>query len=145
MAAEFIASNHLGQIAMGGDNQTDVDLMCAAAAQALELSFLQNAQNFRLTGHVAVPNFVKKEGTGVRHFESAVSSGAASNSLCKPHGLQQTSHSRTHAAIIIHNEHQSLYLERSCSRCYSIGQCNVKCCPSSGVRGGPDAATMGAI
>ena len=41
---EFIPSNHLGQIlAMSGGDQSQVDVMRAAAAQALRLLFLQNA------------------------------------------------------------------------------------------------------
>src|SRR5262249_231295 len=48
ITAKFITSNHRGQIAMGSGNETDVDVMRAAAAQALELLFLQNAQEFRL-------------------------------------------------------------------------------------------------
>ena len=42
ITAEFIASYHLGEIVMGGGYQTHIDLMGAAAAQALELLFLQN-------------------------------------------------------------------------------------------------------
>ena len=48
ITAEFIPCHHLGQIAMCGGNQTHVDVMRPAAAQALELLFLQDAQKFRL-------------------------------------------------------------------------------------------------
>ena len=50
IAAEFVACDHVGQVAMGGGHQTDVDAMCTAASQPLELLFLQNPQEFRLQG-----------------------------------------------------------------------------------------------
>jgi len=48
ITAELITCNHVDQIAMGSGNQPHVDVMRAAAAKALELLFLQNAQKFRL-------------------------------------------------------------------------------------------------
>src|SRR5690348_17816160 len=56
---------------MSGCNQTHVDVMRAAAAQALELLFLQNAQKFRLQGQRQVPDFVQKESAGICHFKAA--------------------------------------------------------------------------
>src|ERR1700756_5564628 len=55
---EFMTRSHLGQIAMGSGNQTHVDAMGTAAAQALELLFLQNAQKFRLNDQRQIADFV---------------------------------------------------------------------------------------
>jgi hypothetical protein len=56
---------------MSGGNQSHVDVMRAATAQALELLFLQNAQKFRLQGQRQVPDFVQKESAGICHFKAA--------------------------------------------------------------------------
>src|SRR6185437_1757070 len=40
IAAEFVACDHIGQVAMSRSHQTDVDAMCTAASQSLELLFL---------------------------------------------------------------------------------------------------------
>src|SRR5215510_391875 len=50
IVAEFVACDHLGEVAMSGGHKTDVYAMCAGATQSLELLFLQNAQKFRLQG-----------------------------------------------------------------------------------------------
>jgi hypothetical protein len=50
IAAEFVACDHPGKVAMSGGHKTDVDAMCTAASQSLELLFLQNTQEFRLQG-----------------------------------------------------------------------------------------------
>jgi hypothetical protein len=60
ISSEFIARSHRGQVAMGGGDQTHVDVMRAPAAQALELLFLQNAQKFRLQGQWQISNFIKE-------------------------------------------------------------------------------------
>jgi hypothetical protein len=93
ITAEFITCNHLCQIAMGGDNQTHVDVMRAAAAQALKLLLLQNAQKFRLQRQWQVPNFVQEESAGIRHFEAAeflcYGSGESTLLVAKQFTLQQ--------------------------------------------------------
>jgi hypothetical protein len=48
IAAEFIPCDHVNHTAMSGGDQSHVDVMGAAAAQPLELLFLQNAHKFRL-------------------------------------------------------------------------------------------------
>jgi hypothetical protein len=40
IAAEFVACNHVGQVAMSGGHKANVDAMCTAASQSLELLFL---------------------------------------------------------------------------------------------------------
>src|SRR5260370_36234450 len=47
IAAEFGARDHMGQIAMSGGHEADVDAMRTAASQSLEFLLLQNAQKFR--------------------------------------------------------------------------------------------------
>jgi hypothetical protein len=56
---------------MSGGDHSHVDVMRAAAAQPLELLFLQNAQKFRLQGQRQVPDFVQKESAGICHFKAA--------------------------------------------------------------------------
>src|SRR5215472_6585412 len=45
--------------------------MRTSAAQALELLFLQNAQQLGLEGQRQVTDFVQKESSGISHFEAA--------------------------------------------------------------------------
>jgi hypothetical protein len=71
ITAEFIPCDHVIHIAMSGGDQSHVDVMRAAAAQALELLFLQNAQKLRLQGQRQVPDFVQKESAGICHFKAA--------------------------------------------------------------------------
>src|SRR5215470_14295164 len=71
IAAEFVACDHVGQVAMSGGHKTDVDAMGTAASQPLKLLFLQNAQKFRLYGQRQITDFVQEESTGIRHFEAA--------------------------------------------------------------------------
>jgi hypothetical protein len=71
IAAEFVACNHVGQVAMSGGHKTNVDAMCAAASQSLELLFLQNAQKFRLQGQRQITDFVQEKRAGIGHFEAA--------------------------------------------------------------------------
>src|SRR5580700_609062 len=68
IAAEFVAGDQVGQVAMSGGNKTDADAMCTGASESLELPFLQNAQEFRLQCQGQIPDFVKEERAGVRHF-----------------------------------------------------------------------------
>src|SRR5580704_5680585 len=89
ITAEFITCNHLCQIAMGGGNQTHVDVMRAAAAQAFELLFLQNAQKFRLQCQWQVPDFVQEQSAGISHFEAAdfLRDGPGKGTLLMPEQL----------------------------------------------------------
>src|SRR6201997_1333635 len=89
ITAEFMACDHLGQIAMGSGNQPHVDVMRAAAAQALELLFLQHAQKFRLQGQRQVSDLVQKESAGISHFEAAnlLCNGPGKGTLLMPKQL----------------------------------------------------------
>jgi len=40
IAAEFVAFDHVGQVAMSGSHETDIDSMCALASQPLEFLLL---------------------------------------------------------------------------------------------------------
>src|SRR5262249_188602 len=71
ITAEFVTSNHFGQIAMGSGGYAPVDVMRTSAAQALELLFLQDAQKLRLQGQWQVSNFVQKKSARIGHFEAA--------------------------------------------------------------------------
>ena len=70
ITAEFIPCDHVIHIAMSGSDQSHVDVMRTAAAQPLELLFLQNAQKFRLQSQRQVPDFVQKESAGISPFQS---------------------------------------------------------------------------
>jgi hypothetical protein len=63
IAAEFISSHHMGQIAMSSRHQSHVDLMGATASQTFELLLLQNAQKLRLQDQRQVSNFVEEKST----------------------------------------------------------------------------------
>ncbi len=41
IAAEFVACDHLGQVAVSGGHKTDVDAMCAATAETFKFLLLQ--------------------------------------------------------------------------------------------------------
>ena len=47
IAAEFIARDQVGQIAMSSGYKTDIDAMCSAAAQSLKLLFLSGICRWR--------------------------------------------------------------------------------------------------
>jgi hypothetical protein len=40
IAAEFVACDHFGQVAMSRRHETDVDVMCTTTSQSLKLLFL---------------------------------------------------------------------------------------------------------
>jgi hypothetical protein len=55
---------------VGGGDDPHVDLDCPAAADALELAFLQNAQQLGLERARDVADFVEEEGAAVRLLEA---------------------------------------------------------------------------
>jgi hypothetical protein len=71
IAPKFVTLNQLGEIAMGGRHEPDVDAMRAAASESLKLLFLQHTQEFRLEGKRQITNFIEEESAGVRHFEAS--------------------------------------------------------------------------
>src|SRR5580658_735540 len=68
--AELTASDHLDEIPIGCGHQPNVHLVSATASQALELLFLQHAQQFWLQGGKDVAYFVQKQRALVGHLEA---------------------------------------------------------------------------
>src|SRR5262249_47335836 len=56
---------------MGRGDQTDINLVCAVTAQPLKFLLLQHAQQFRLTFHRDVADFIKKERALIREFKTS--------------------------------------------------------------------------
>src|SRR6201993_972512 len=71
IAAKFTLVRHLHEIAIGGSHQPNIDLVSPGAAQALELLFLQNAQQLRLQRRRDIPYFIKKKRALIGQFETA--------------------------------------------------------------------------
>ena len=71
IAAKLTPIRHLHQITICGSHQPNVDLMSAGAAQALELLFLQNAQQLRLQRRRNVAHFIQEKRALVGQFETA--------------------------------------------------------------------------
>jgi len=57
IAAEFIPTDQHPQIAMGGCNQADIDVMGSSASKPFELLFLQNPQQLWLQCQRKIPHF----------------------------------------------------------------------------------------
>ena len=71
VAAKFAPLHHLRQITVRGSHQPNVHLMSASAAQAFELLFLQNAQQFGLQRQRNIAHLVQEERAFVGQFETA--------------------------------------------------------------------------
>src|SRR5271165_1399428 len=71
IGADLLLSKYHREVTVGGGNEANVHLVRAAASQALELLFLQDAQQVRLQGWRNVAHFVEKQGAGMGHFEAA--------------------------------------------------------------------------
>src|SRR5207302_7465632 len=70
VAAEVASVRHLHQITICGSDQANVYLMSAGAAEALELLFLQNAQQLRLQGRRNITDFVQEKRSLVGQLEA---------------------------------------------------------------------------
>ena len=60
VAAEAAGADFFGEIAICGGDETDVDLNCVGAAEALELALLQNTQQQNLHFLRQFADFVEK-------------------------------------------------------------------------------------
>ena len=67
--AKALGSDLRPEVAVGGGNDPHIDLAGAAFADALELAFLQDAQELRLMFHRQFAHLVEKDRTAVRQFE----------------------------------------------------------------------------
>src|SRR5579883_1573643 len=71
IAAEFAVSDELSEVGIGGRDDAHIDALGAITAKALELLFLQDAQQLRLEFERKVADLVEKQGAAVREFEAA--------------------------------------------------------------------------
>ena len=67
----MVVRNHLFQIAVGRGHQSNIDLLCARAAQSLEFSFLQSTQKLGLEVEWDVAYLIKKQRAFVGEIEAA--------------------------------------------------------------------------
>ncbi len=71
VAAELAGDDHLGEIAIGGGDEANVDGNCSGSADAFEFFFLQRSQNFGLEFRRKVPYFIEKERALMGEFQPA--------------------------------------------------------------------------
>src|SRR5277367_5659603 len=78
IAAEGVLLHEIFEIAVGGDYDANVYAYGFVSANALDLAFFENAEQFRLHGHGHVADFVEKERAALGLFEfSEVFGGGA--------------------------------------------------------------------
>ncbi len=71
-----IAGARLGfEVAVGGRDQADIDLDRLRAADAIDLAFLNRAQQFRLEARMHLADFVEQQGAAMRFLEFADAAG----------------------------------------------------------------------
>ncbi len=71
VAAKFAPLHHVRQISVGRSHEPNVHLVSPGAAQALELLFLQDAQQFGLQCQRDIAHFVQEERPFVGQLETA--------------------------------------------------------------------------
>ena len=69
--AEFLLRNQRAQVAVGGGDHAHAHANGLLPAHAVELAFLQHAQQFGLRGAVQVAHFIKEDAAAIRQFEFA--------------------------------------------------------------------------
>src|SRR5262249_7760103 len=70
--AEFALLYHLAQISVRGAHQADIDANGLVGAQALEIAFLQHAQQLRLQAQRQFADLVEKQGSVVRALDASL-------------------------------------------------------------------------
>ena len=73
--AEGALLDGLGEIAVRGGDDADVDLDRLAAADAVDLAFLDGAQQLGLQAHIHLADFVEQQGAAIGLFELADAAG----------------------------------------------------------------------
>ena len=71
IAAELLLGDHLGEIAVGGGDEADIDGDGPVAAETLDLFLLQGAQELGLQVERNLADFVEKERALVGEFQAA--------------------------------------------------------------------------
>ncbi len=73
--AECAGGHHFRQVAVGGGDDSDIDLASSGAAQRFELAFLQHAEEFGLEFQRQLADFVEEDGAAVGKREPAFTPG----------------------------------------------------------------------
>jgi len=71
VAAEEVVAHHLGEVAVGGGDEADVDGDGFGAAEAFKGLLLEGAEELGLEFEGNVADFIEEEGAVVGHFEAA--------------------------------------------------------------------------
>src|SRR5579859_3641400 len=71
IAAKFVSLYHFSQISVGRSHEADVNLVCPAAAQALEFLLLQHAKQFGLQCQRNVSHLVQEQRPLVSQLETS--------------------------------------------------------------------------
>src|SRR5262245_12765190 len=71
VVAEATGTNFSQQVPVGRGNQTNIDLPLFERSNALDLAFLEDAQELRLNRQRQLANFVQEQGAAIRGFEQA--------------------------------------------------------------------------
>src|SRR5512133_91478 len=82
--AEAPASHFLGEITIGGGEDTNIDAVYGIAAHSLNLALLDRSQQFWLHRERELADFVQKKATPIRLLKFALSIGLGT-SKCAPH------------------------------------------------------------
>ena len=94
VAAELLLGNQTRQVGIGSSDEANIHALRARAAEALELLFLQNTQQFWLELERDISHLVEKEGTPVGELETAdpLRNGACKSAffVAKKFALQQS-------------------------------------------------------
>src|SRR5713226_6014278 len=93
VAAKFVALHHVTQIPVGRSDEPNVHLMSPSAAQAFELLFLQDTQQFGLQAWWNIAHLVQEQRPFVGQFETAnllrYGSGERASLVAKKLAFQQ--------------------------------------------------------
>src|ERR1017187_469705 len=73
--AKLLLRDHAGEVAVGGGDDAHGDANDLLAADAVELAFLQDPQQFGLRSAVKIADFVEEDGAAVSLFEFAAARG----------------------------------------------------------------------
>src|SRR6266852_6586913 len=93
VAAKFVALHHVTQIPVGRSDEPNVHLMSPSAAQAFELLFLQDTQQFGLQAWWNIAHLVQEQRPFVGQYETAnllrYGSGERASLVAKKLAFQQ--------------------------------------------------------
>src|SRR5262249_22572881 len=106
--------DHVFEIPVGGGDQPHVDAMRLRAAEALELLFLEHAQQFRLQRERNIADLVEEQRAPVGHFEAAnlLRDGAGKRAFLMAEQLAREKMGRNGRAFHLHERAAAARAER---------------------------------